>query len=162
MTTMTEKNLTKLENRPTYRGPLAMFDELVNEFEGFWQKPWLMPFNRRFAKEGMAWTPRLDAYKKDGELIVKADLPGMKREDFQVYLEEGSLILKGERKEEIKVEEPDYYKAECVYGSFYRRLPLAFEVAREKINAKFTDGVLEVHIPMPVETKPACKEIPVN
>ncbi|HET7510549.1 MAG TPA: Hsp20/alpha crystallin family protein [Solirubrobacterales bacterium] len=159
---MTEKNLTKVESRPTNRGPLAMFDELVNEFEGLWQKPWLMPFNRRFAKESLTWTPRLDAYKKDGELIVKADLPGMKREDFQVYLEEGNLILKGERKEETKVDEPDYYKAECFYGSFYRRLPLTFDVAPEKITAKFIDGVLEVHVPMPVEATPAVKEIPVN
>lgn len=152
---------TKTENRPVYR----LMDELVNDFEQLWQKPWLpvLPFNRRrFDKEALPWMPKLDVFKKDNEMVVKADLPGMKREDFQVYLEEGDLILKGERKEETKIEEENYYKAECNYGSFYRRLPLTFEVDPAKIIAKFNDGVLDLHIPMPVEAKPTVKEIPVN
>jgi HSP20 family protein len=161
---MTEKSMTpKIESRPAHRGPLAMVDDLVNEFEQLWQRPWLPIFNRRrFDKpDPLPWMPRLDVYKKDNELVVKADLPGMKKEDVHIYLEEGDLILQGERKEETKVEEATYYKAECSIGSFYRRLPLGFEAQPEAINAKFNDGVLEVHVPVPAEVKPAMKEVPV-
>jgi HSP20 family protein len=155
--------IMKTENRPAHRGPLAVMDDLVNEIEQIWQqKPWLPILRSRFEKDALAWMPKLDVYKKDKELIVKADLPGMKREDFQVYLEEGDLILKGERKEETKVEEESYYRSECTYGSLYRRLPLGFTPAPEAINAKFQDGVLEVHIPMPAEVKPEMKTIPVS
>jgi len=159
---MMEKIATKTGHRPILRGTLATVDDLMNEIEQLWQKPWLPFHRRRVDKEGMAWIPRIDVYQKDNEMVVKADLPGMKREDFQVYLEEGDLILKGERKEETQVEEERYYRAECHYGTFYRRLPLEFETSPEKISARFVDGVLEVHVPMAVAAKPAVKEIPVN
>jgi HSP20 family protein len=161
---MNEK-MMKTENRPAHRGPLAVMDELANELEQLWQKPWLPTFTfarRRFDKEATTWMPRLDVFKKDNDLVVKADLPGIQKEDIQVYLEEGDLILKGERKEETKVEEESYYRAECTYGSFYRRLPLGFAAVPETINAKFQDGILEVHVPMPVEAKPEVKPIPVS
>lgn len=73
-------------------------------------------------------------------------------------------MLQGERKEEEKVEKESYYLAECNYGSFYRRLPLSFEADFNKITAKFTDGMLEVHVPMPVPAAepPKPQEIPLN
>jgi HSP20 family protein len=162
---MSEKNLpAMMENKPAHR-PLAMFDELVNEIDQLWQRPWMTGFPwmaRRFEKEPFNFMPRIDVFKKDGSLVVKADLPGMKREEIHVALEEGGLVLKGERKEETKVEKENYYKAECAYGSFYRRVPLAFEVKPEDIVAKFTDGVLEVTVPAPPVVKPEVKEIAIN
>ena len=74
--------------------------------------------------------------------------PGMKKEDIRIFMEDGALVLQGERKEEEKVEKESYYLTECNYGSFYRRLPLTFAADTDKIAAKFTDGVL-VHVPMP-------------
>ena len=162
---MSEKNVpAKMENKPVAR-PLAMFDELVNEIDQLWQRPWTANFPwmaRRFEKEDFNFMPRIDVFKKDGNLVVRADLPGMKREDIYVALEEGNLILKGERKEETKIEKENYYKAECMYGSFYRRVPLTFEVKPEDIVAKFHDGVLEVTVPAPPAAKPEVKEIAVN
>lgn len=162
---MSEKNVpVKVENRPLPR-PRAMFDELMNEIDQLWHRPWMtnLPWTtRRFEKEGFNFMPRIDVFNKDNQMIVKADLPGMKREDIQVLLEEGDLVLKGERKEETKVEKDDYYRAECMYGSFYRRIPLTFEVKPEDIAAKLTDGVLEVTVPVPPEVKPEVKEIAIN
>jgi HSP20 family protein len=158
---MNEKNLIPQKTEP-WRTPFNMFDDLKTEFEQLWQKPWL-PFRfRRFETEAPVFMPRVDIYEKDNELVVKADLPGMKKENVQVFIENGDLILKGERKEETEVKEESYYKAECMYGSFYRRLPLSFEVAPDKVNAKFYDGVLEVRLPVPAETKTAPKAIAIN
>lgn len=162
---MSEKNVpAKTETRPVPR-PLALFDEMVNEIDQIWHRPWMANFPwaaRRFAKEGFNFMPRIDVFNQDNKLVVKADVPGMKREDIQVLLEEGDLVVKGERKEETKVEKENYYKAECMYGSFYRRVPLTFEVKPEDIAAKLVDGVLEVTIPVPPAAKPEVKEIAVN
>lgn len=143
--------------------PMVLFDDLRTDLEQLWEKPWL-PFTfRPFRTEKpTAWMPKMDVFEKDGELIVKADLPGLKKEEVFVTLEEGNLILKGERKEETEVKEENFYRAECNYGAFYRRLPLAFKVDPNKIVAKFFDGVLEVHVPMPVLEEPKPLPIAIN
>lgn len=145
------------------RPPFAFFDNMLSEVESFWQKPWFrqMAYPLRFESD-KTWMPTLDVYEWNGELVVKADLPGLKKEEIRIYLEDGALVLQGERKEETKVEKESYYLAECYYGAFYRRLPLAFAVDFGKIVAQFTDGVLEVHIPMPAVELPNAQEIPVN
>ena len=148
--------------RPMHRGPFAMFDDLRTEFETMFQKP-LWPFlTNRFQDEKALWTPRIDVFEIKGELVVKADLPGMMKDNVHVTMEENDLVLAGERKEENEVKEDNYYRAECRYGSFERRLPLAFKVAPDKIVAKFNDGVLEVRLPMPPEEKSKALPIPVQ
>lgn len=158
---MFEKTTLPIKSE-TWRNPFALLDELRTDFEQLWQKPWLPVRFRRTETETPLFTPRVDVFKKENELVVKADLPGMKKEDVHVSMEEGDLILKGERKEEKELKEENFYKAECFYGSFYRRLPLGFEVPADKVNAKFADGVLEVRLPMPAVEKEAPKEIPIN
>ena len=134
--------------REVWRAPFNVLDDLRSELGQLWQRTMT-------AKDILETdipkllTPRVDVFKKENELVVKADLPGLKKEDVHVAIEEGELILKGERKEEKEVKEDDFYKAECFYGSFYRRLPLGFDVPADKVNAKFADGVLEVRLPMP-------------
>jgi HSP20 family protein len=145
--------------RPFFHTPFRLFDNVLSEFEGLWQKPWLRPL--RFESDA-TWMPTFDLYEYNGELVLKADLPGLKKEDIRIYLEDGALVLQGERKEENKVEKESFYLAECNYGTFYRRMPLAFKVDFDKIVAQFTDGVLEVHIPMPAKELPKAQEIPVN
>lgn len=158
---MFEKSNVPVKSEP-WRAPLNMLDELRAELDQLWQKPWMPLRFRRMETENPVFMPRMDVYEKDNELIVKADLPGMKKEDVHVAIENGDLILKGERKEEKEVKEESFYKAECLYGSFYRRLPLSFEVAPDKVNAKFADGVLEVHLPMPPVEKAAAQVIAIN
>ena len=158
---MFEKSTLPIKSEP-WRTPFNMLDDLRTELEQLWQKPWLPIRFRRSETETALFMPRVDVYEKDNELIVKADLPGMKKEDVHVAIENGDLILKGERKEEKEVKEESFYKAECLYGSFYRRLPLTFEVTPDKVNARFADGVLEVRLPIPVVEKEAPKEIPIN
>lgn len=158
---MFEKTTLPIKSE-AWRAPFNMLDDLRSELGQLWQRTMTA---RDILETDIPklLTPRVDVFKKENELVVKADLPGMAKEDVHVAIEEGDLILKGERKEEKEVKEEDFFKSECFYGSFYRRLPLNFEVAPDKVNAKFADGVLEVRLPMPpVEQKPAPKEIPIN
>ena len=94
--------------------------------------------------------------------IGKVINAGMKKEDVHVTMEENDLVLFGERKEETETNKDNYYRAECSYGSFYRRLPLAFEADFGKIAAKFTDGVLEIHVPIPAVEPSKPQEIALN
>jgi HSP20 family protein len=96
-------------------------------------------------------------------LIVKAELPGLKKEELEVELEDGDLVIKGERQSEKEVQNSAFYRTERIYGRFYRRVPLDFEVTPEQITATLTDGVLEVILPIPSETThTAAHKIPVT
>jgi len=133
--------------------PFSLLDELRNELDRVWEWPRLT----RGEGEKFAWSPRLDVFRRKDKLVVKADLPGMKKEDVQVTLEEGDLVLKGERKEEAEIEKENVYRWERNYGSFFRRLPLTFEVKPEEVKATFKDGVLELALPVPPPSFPEPK-----
>ena len=146
--------------------PFEVLTELQEEMANRWGHSWpVLPwaFTRRptAPAEGTAWAPSIDIYEKDGELVVKAELPGVKKEDIAVELAEGSLVIRGERKAEHEVKEQDYYRMERSYGTFQRRVRLPFEVKPEQIEAKYSDGVLEVHLPKPKEERPQPQKVTV-
>ncbi|HEX9671115.1 MAG TPA: Hsp20/alpha crystallin family protein [Thermoanaerobaculia bacterium] len=149
------------ELRPFFNRSFGLLDELTNEFETFWRRPFFAGRMRRF-EAGPTWMPTFDVYQLDNWLVVKADLPGLKKQDVHITFEDGALVFSGERKEDKEIEKESFYRAECSYGAFYRRLPLSFMVDPAKIEAKFTDGVLEVRVPMPAEERPKALPIPVN
>lgn len=123
-------------------------------------EPWLdFPWFRNNLAD---WTPRMDAFTRNGMFVVKAELPGMKKDEVQVTLEEGDLVIQGERKFEQEVKEEDFHRMERRVGQFYRRLPLPFEVKPQQIKAEFHDGVLEVTFPKPVEKKEKAQKIRVS
>lgn len=100
---------------------------------------------RRFGGGDLAeWSPAVDVYSKDGDLVIKAELPGMKPEDVDITLQEGVLTISGERKAEQEREGAGYYVKERRYGSFRRSMRLPEGVDESKIHARFEDGVLEV------------------
>lgn len=145
--------------------PWKMFDELREEMEEFWQgakRPTLPRFPRLAAKEGAAWLPSTDVYSTSGKLVVKADLPGLKKEDVEVMVEDGYLVVKGERKEEKEEKDKEYFRSERSYGSFYRRVPLPENVKTDAITAKVHDGILEVTVPLPKTAAPEAKKIAVS
>lgn len=144
--------------------PLQVFDELQEEMARLFGgvplalRPFAWP-RPRLGQPTTAWAPRMDVYEKNGTLIAKAELPGVKKEDIEITLEAGDLVIRGERKTESEVKEEAYYRMERTYGSFYRRLPLPFEVAPEAITATFADGILEVRVPRPTQPKPEARKI---
>lgn len=106
------------------------------------------------------WTPALDMYEDKDNLFVRAELPGMKREDIDVSLHEGTLSISGERKSEGKYENAEVYRAERFFGRFQRTVALATAVAADKVRAQYKDGVLAITLPKAEEAKP--KHIDVN
>jgi HSP20 family protein len=104
----------------------------------------------------------MDVFEKNGNVIIKAELPGVDKKDITVTIEGGDLIIEGERKNESEVTEKDYYRLERSYGTFYRRLPMPFEVKAEQVKASYTDGVLEIQIPKPAEATPQAKKVDVR
>ena len=93
------------------------------------------------------WAPALDVVQDDGDLLIRAELPGVKREDVEVTLHERVLTISGERRAEEQREGSGYLVRERRYGSFRRSLVLPHDVGEGQISARFEDGVLEVRVP---------------
>lgn len=100
------------------------------------------------------WNPVVDIYETENETVIKADLPGLKKEDISINIEDNVLSVSGERKTEDEVKKENYYRRERSYGMFKREFTLPSTVDHEKIKADFKDGVLKIEIPKPEEKKP--------
>ncbi len=98
-------------------------------------------------------TPAVDIYEEGDDLVIKAELPGINKQDIEVKLTEDHITISGEKKKEEKIEEKDYYRYERSYGSFSRTFRLPVEVQTDKAKAKFENGVLEIRIPKSEEAK---------
>jgi len=108
-----------------------------------------------------AWVPAVDIYETDAhEVVVKAELPDMKREDINLTFENGVLTLKGERKVQQEVQKENYQRIERRHGVFSRSFTLPNTVDAGKISASYKDGVLTIRLPQREEAKP--KQIAVN
>ena len=166
MATAREKVPATNERKLRIRDPFDLFEDLQQEVSRLWgQRPLLMPrpLIRPLARMAEAeWAPRMDVYEKDGDLVIKAELPGVKKEDIKVEIEGGDLVVRGERKAESEVREDDYYRIERTYGTFYRRLPIPFDAKSDQIKASYNDGILEIKVPKPAEMVPEAKRITVS
>jgi HSP20 family protein len=108
-----------------------------------------------------AWVPAVDIYETDAhEVVLKAELPDMKREDINITFENGVLTLKGERRFAQDVEKDNYQRIERRHGAFSRSFTLPNTVDAGKISASYKDGVLTIRLPQREEAKP--KQIAVN
>lgn len=106
------------------------------------------------------WTPPLDVFEDKDNFIVKAELPGMKKEDIEVSLHDGSLSISGERKSETKHEDAELYRTERFFGRFQRTVTLPAPVAADKVKAQYKDGILTVTLAKTEQAKP--KQIDVS
>jgi HSP20 family protein len=129
-------------------------DRLFEDF-GFGQGIIAPTFERGLDQLGAlgkgAWAPQVEVVERNNELVIRTDLPGMKKDDVQVDIDENSLVIQGERRSEQEEDGEGYYRTERSYGRFYRRIPLPKGVDPDEASADFRDGVLEITLPVPKE-----------
>ena len=129
-----------------------MFEEW---FDDFWSRPfprlWRPDFSRLRSLSLEA--PSLDVYEQKDDLIVKAEIPGLTKDEIDISLEGNTLTIKGENKKEEEVKEEDYYRCERTFGAFSRSVELPVGVQADKVNASFKNGVLEIRLPKTEEAK---------
>lgn len=106
--------------------------------------------------------PRTDVYEEKDELVVKAELPGIRREDIDISLDKGYLTIKAEKKDDTVPEGATYYSSERWFGTYSRSLWLPWPVEGDKISSTFDNGLLEVRLPKAEEAKPKRIEIKVK
>lgn len=136
--------------------PISPFAEMDKYFENFLRNPFSMlsnPMMQSIMPKAVDITPSVDIFEEGDEVVVKADIPGVKKADLDVTITENSLSIRGERKQEKKVKEKDYHRVERSYGSFSRSFRLPENVNGSKAKAEFKNGVLEVRLPKTKETK---------
>jgi HSP20 family protein len=127
-----------------------LFEEFFSDF----------PFSGSLFEDGDRWTPSVDIMEKEGNLILRAELPGLSEKQIELKLEGNTLTLKGERKMENEDKKGTYHRVESCYGSFTRSFRLPDTVDTDKIHADYKNGILTVTIPQKSEAKP--REIPVG
>lgn len=109
------------------------------------------------------WTPAVDIFENPNhEIVLKAELPGLTREDIDIRVENHTLTLRGERKHDTEVKQEHYHRVERAYGSFVRTFSLPTTVDTEKVAASFQDGVLTISLPLREEAKPRQIQVKVN
>ncbi len=133
-----------------------VFDRLTNlrdEIDRLFESP-LQEFARSPQLMTGGWGPALDVHEDKDNLTVKAELPGMKKEDIEISLHDGSLSISGERKGESRHEDAEICRSERFFGRFQRTVSLPTAVDSNKVKAQYKDGVLTVTLPKTEEAKP--------
>jgi HSP20 family protein len=157
-----EKELVKAEPIKA----LSPIEEMEGWFEDFFRRPFSLMrpswFPRLKMPEMEEITPSVDVFEEKDEVVVKAELPGMSKEDIDVKVTDDVITISGEKKKEEKVEKKNYYRMERSYGSFIRSLRLPAEVQTEKASAKFKEGILEIRIPKTEEAKKKEKKVSIE
>lgn len=139
-------------------GPFALMRRLSDEMDRIFESfgvgaPLSRPFGSGWfdtpALQSSLWAPHIEVRERDGKLVIQADLPGVRKEDVNVQIDQDAVTLQGERKQETTVDERGYYHTERSYGSFQRVIPLPEGVDTEQAKATFKDGVLQIELPAP-------------
>jgi HSP20 family protein len=150
------RQLSTREQSGEFASPFDLVTRMAEEMDRMFD--WAFPYSRlarrpslfgsRKSLQGI-WSPRIETFQKGDRFIVRAELPGLKKDDVDVELTEDALTIRGERHEEHEQEREGVYHSERQYGEFYRMVPLPEGVISETAEASFRDGVLEVKMQAP-------------
>jgi len=132
---------------------LGPWDEMERWFNEFGRRGWLHPFNREWPQQREGFTtfagklPKVNLIDRENEVVVRAELPGVNKDDVDVTVDEYSVTIKAATKHEEEKEEGEYYRREMSSGEYQRTLALPSTVDEDKASATFKDGVLELTLP---------------
>jgi HSP20 family protein len=163
---MWTKKETTVARRDAPRDPFALLREMTKQFDRLFDEgnfPALRwPGTFKPVDAEVAFQPAIDVFEKEGRLITKIDLPGMKKDDVKVEVTEGYLTIAGERKTEVEEKKDAFYRCEREYGTFYRAVPLPEGVKLDDVKATFNEGVLEVSVPLPAKPKADVRRVEIQ
>ena len=143
--------------------PTLSLPHWMERFEEMFESRWpFLPMLRWPEELAAVKAPPVDVYEEGDALVVKAELPGMKKEEIEVTLTGDLLTISGKKQKEEKVERKDYHRLERAAGAFSRSLTLPFEVELDKVTAVFKDGVLEIRAPKTADTKARSRKVEVS
>lgn len=161
---MADQKQTAMATRDA-RDPFSLLRQMTSELDRAFDDPFFnvrWPSLRLPAMATSGWAPRVDVFEREGRLVTKVDLPGVKKEDVSVQVTDGQLALSGERKHETEETKDNVYRSEREYGSFYRAVPLPQGVKLEDVKATFADGVLEVSVPLPTQPEAKVRKVEIQ
>ncbi|HXC34234.1 MAG TPA: Hsp20/alpha crystallin family protein [Candidatus Acidoferrales bacterium] len=144
--------LTRVSTWPT----LGRLTDLRDEIDRFFEAPLAR------TSEFLGWTPPFDVYEEKDNYVVKAELPGLKKEDINVSIQGRELVISGERKSETKSDDAEVYRSERYFGKFQRAVALPPAISAKDVRAEYKDGVLTVTVPKSEEAKPKQIEVKVS
>lgn len=151
--------LTRREQRhdrgamtPSSGGNWPELSRIRSEINRIFEDPFSLAWPSTSFYEG--WAPPVDIYEDNDKYIVKAEVPGMRKEDLNVTLDGNTLNISGERKAEEEKREGESYRSERYFGRFQRSVTLPMAVEGDKIQANYKDGVLSIQVPKSEEAKP--------
>ncbi len=161
---MTDKKLTAVAPVRSARDPFTQFRHLASDLDrvfGDWPSMRWPSFRAAESTAG-SWSPRIDVLEKGDRLVTRIELPGMKKEDVSVEVADGRLSVSGERKYAHEETKDNFYRSEREYGSFCRVVPLPDGVTLDDVKASFSDGVLEVTVPLPVRAEATVRKVTIE
>lgn len=164
------KELSRGESKelasPELRRFPTSFEEMERWFEEMLKRPFYSPWMPRFRfpefRELREFTPSVDIFEDGNDVVVKAEIPGMSKDEIDVTITDDVITISGEKKSEEKIEKKDYFRLERSHGSFFRSLTLPAEIQIDNAKAAFKDGVLEVRIPKTEAAKQKGKKITID
>ena len=139
--------------RETWWDPFRDLEAIQNEMNKMFNSSLVRWGDRDVGLLEGAWSPAIDIFDSKDNVMVKADIPGMKKDEIEVSVHGDTLIIKGEKKQEKEVKERDYVRTERFYGFFNRAMSLPAAVDASKVNATYKNGVLELVLPKKEESK---------
>lgn len=142
--------------------PLAELESFRNEMEKLFREA----FGRRKLLPEPSyeaiWSPAIDMFETENEVVVKAMLPGLKKEDLELSFTDDTLTIKGESKLTEETKKKNYYRREIACGQFLRTIAIPVPIKEDQIEAEFKDGILEVRLPKSEEAKPKVRKVEVK
>ena len=143
---------------------LVVRDPLLKEFNGLSNNLSRLFGTQREKNQNFlgAWSPVVDIYDKGIDVVLHAEIPGLRKEDIDVHVENNVLTIRGKKKRNEKVNEDGYFRSERAYGSFSRSFSLPNNVDEAKIHAEYKEGVLTLRLPKAEEAKPRQIEVKVS
>jgi HSP20 family protein len=169
MSQVTKNATTSQPEVLALRTPFGTLSRLEQDmermFNDFWRRPFLGLWDSDRWWPGRTLglqMPAVDVYEEKDDVVVKAEIPGLSKEEIEVMLTDSTLTIKGEKKKEEETKEKNYYCSERSSGSFSRHLELPAEVKTDQAKASFKDGILEIRLPKTEEAKKKAVKVKVN